>query len=79
MDTGMGHSVGEVHAARKALFTRGLREGSLSVQEVEQALPPGSLSDAERWLFYASLRAAGVELRDEVSGTVDRGLHPEGV
>jgi hypothetical protein len=79
METGTGRVGGEVHAARKALFTRGLRAGFLSLREVEQALPPGSLSDAERWLFYASLRAAGVELRDEETGLVDRGLHPEGV
>jgi hypothetical protein len=79
METATGRQGGAVHAARKALFTQGLREGFLSIQAVEQALPPGSLSDAERWLFYASLRAAGVELRDEATGLVDRGLHPEGV
>ncbi|MEN9796935.1 MAG: hypothetical protein RL653_631 [Pseudomonadota bacterium] len=79
METGTGREGGEVHAARKGLFTKGLRAGFLSLQEVEQALPPGSLSDAERWLFYASLRAAGVELRDVETGLVDRGLHPEGV
>lgn len=79
METGTGREGGEVHAARKALFTKGLRTGFLSLQEVELALPTGSLSDAERWLFYASLRAAGVELRDEQTGLVDRGLHPLGV
>ena len=52
------------HRARKELFQRGIQQGWLSVQEVERALPSGSLSDAERWLLYYSLRASGVELRD---------------
>jgi hypothetical protein len=52
------------HRARKELFQRGIRQGSLTVQEIEEALPVGSLSDAERWLLYYSLQAAGVEVRD---------------
>lgn len=52
------------HRARKELFQRGIQQGWLSVQEVERALPAGSLTDAERWLLYYSLRASGVELRD---------------
>lgn len=55
------------HRARKELFQRGIRQGSLTVQEIERALPEGSLSDAERWLLYYSLRASGVEIRDAAS------------
>jgi hypothetical protein len=53
------------HSARKELFQRGIQRGRLTVQEIERALPAGTLSDAERWLLYYSLRAAGVEIRDE--------------
>jgi len=53
------------HRARKELFQRGIQQGWLSVQEVERAMPAGSLTDAERWLLYYSLRASGVEIRDE--------------
>ncbi len=61
------------HRARKELFQRGIRQGTLTVQEIEQALPAGSLTDAERWLLYYSLRASGVEIRD-VDGTQVGGL-----
>jgi len=53
------------HRQRKALFQRGIQQGTLTVQEIERALPAGSLTDAERWLLYYSLRASGVEIRDE--------------
>jgi hypothetical protein len=53
------------HRARKELFQRGIQQGWITVQEVERALPAGSLTDAERWLLYYSLRASGVEIRDE--------------
>jgi hypothetical protein len=53
------------HEARKALFQVGIRRGHLSVDEIDRALPQGSLSPAERWLLFYSLRAAGVEIRDE--------------
>jgi hypothetical protein len=52
------------HEARKALFQVGIRRGHLSVDEIDRALPSGSLSPAERWLLFYSLRAAGVEIRD---------------
>ncbi len=52
------------HVARKELFQRGIQRGSLSVREIEEALPPGSLSDAERWLLYYSLLASGVAILD---------------
>jgi len=55
---------GREHRARKALFTRGIRRGFLSLREIDEALPAGSLSDAERWLFFYSLHAARVEVRD---------------
>jgi hypothetical protein len=69
--------IGSSYLARKALFAKGIKEGRLTVQEIEEALPPGSLTAAERWLLYYSLRAAQVEIIDEVTGQVDTGLHLE--
>ncbi len=51
------------HAARRGLFHLGLQRGYLTVQEIEEALPEGTLSASERWLLYYSLRAANVEVR----------------
>jgi len=59
-----GLKIGRSHKARKALFTRGIRRGFLTVEEIDEALPPGSLTDAERWLLYYSLHAARVEILD---------------
>jgi len=56
--------IGREHKARKALFTKGLRRGFLTLAEIDEALPPGSLSDAERWLLFYSLHAARVEIHD---------------
>ena len=56
--------IGRSHRARKALFTRGIRRGFLTVEEIDEALPPGSLSDAERWLLYYSLHASRIEVLD---------------
>jgi len=66
--------IGKSYTARKALFAKGLREGRLSMQEIEKALPAGTLTAAERWLLYYSLRAAQVEIIDEVTGQVDHGF-----
>ena len=63
--------IGRSHKARKALFTRGIRRGFLSVEEIDEALPPGSLTDAERWLLYYSLHAARVEVLDSVGKRVE--------
>jgi len=54
------------HEARKTLFQTGIRRGWLDLAEIERALPAGSLSPPERWLLFYSLRAAGVEIRDEL-------------
>lgn len=70
----MENRIGKSYLARKGLFAKGLREGRLTVQEIEQALPPGTLTAAERWLLYYSLRAAQVEIVDEVTGQVDPGF-----
>ena len=78
VDTDTDRRVGRAHHARKELFTRALRAGTLTLQEVDRALPPGTLSDAERWLFHASLRAAGIALVDERTGVTDLGGHPGG-
>ena len=59
-----GLKIGREHKSRKALFTRGIRRGFLTLQEIDEALPPGSLTDAERWLLYYSLHAARVEILD---------------
>ena len=68
----------EAHEARKELFQLGLRRGHLTVAEIDRALPPGSLSPAERWLLFYSLRAPGVEIRDDARRvtrwTIPRGL-----
>lgn len=56
--------IGRSHKARKALFTRGIRRGFLSLDEIDEALPAGSLTDAERWLLFYSLHAARVEILD---------------
>jgi hypothetical protein len=69
--------IGKSYTARKALFAKGLREGRLTMQEIEEALPAGTLTAAERWLLYYSLRAAQVEIVDEVTGQVDHGFLPE--
>jgi hypothetical protein len=63
--------IGRSHKARKALFTRGIRRGFLTVGEIDDALPPGSLTDAERWLLYYSLHAARVEILDRRGKRVD--------
>jgi hypothetical protein len=66
--------IGKSYLARKALFAKGLRDKRLTVQEIETALPPGTLTAAERWLLYYSLRAAQVDIIDEVTGQVDHGF-----
>lgn len=72
MDTRIGKS----YLARKQLFKKGIREGRLTVQEIEEALPSGTLTAAERWLLYYSLRASRIEIVDAVTGEVDPGMLP---
>ncbi len=59
------------HEARKTLFQVGIRRGWLDLAEIDRALPPGSLSPPERWLLFYSLRAAGVQIRDDRGATMD--------
>lgn len=73
----MENRIGQSYQARKALFAKGLRDGRLTMQEIEAALPAGTLTAAERWLLYYSLRAAQVEIVDVETGQVDPGLHLE--
>jgi hypothetical protein len=68
----------ESHEARKALFQLGIRRGNLTLAEIDRALPPGSLSPAERWLLFFSLRAAGVEIRDGSGDPVELSKEPPG-
>jgi hypothetical protein len=68
----------ETHEARKALFQLGIQRGHLSLDEIDRALPAGSLSPAERWLLFYSLRAAGVEIRDREGTHVEADQHPPG-
>lgn len=70
----MDPRIGKTYTARKELFHKGIQEGRLTVQEIERALPSGSLTAAERWLLYYSLRAARVEILDEDTGRVDTGI-----
>jgi hypothetical protein len=65
----------ETHEARKALFQLGIQRGHLTLDEIDRALPPGSLSPTERWLLFYSLRASGVEIRDRSGSSVEA---PEG-
>lgn len=67
--------IGRSHRARKALFTRGIRRGYLILEEIDEALPSGSLTDAERWLLFYSLRAARVEVRDRAGKRIDLEAH----
>lgn len=69
----MDSKIGQSYVARKRLFAKGLRDGRLTVQEIERALPAGTLTAAERWLLYYSLRAAQVEIVDQETGEVDHG------
>ena len=59
-----GLKIGREHLARKELFAQGIRRGYLTLDEIDEALPSGSLTDAERWLLFYSLRAARVEIHD---------------
>ena len=58
----MATRYGSSHEARKKLFLRGVRRGWVTLGEIEEAVPKGSLSASERWLLFYSLRAAGVEI-----------------
>ena len=73
----MDSHVGRAYSARKELFSKGLKAGRLTVQEIETALPEGTLTAAERWLLYYCLRAANVQIVDERTGEVDAGLSSE--
>ena len=71
----MDDKTGSSYTARKRLFAKGLRERRLTIQEIEDALPAGVLTAAERWLLYYSLRAAEVEIIDTLTSEVDPGLY----
>jgi hypothetical protein len=72
-----GLKIGRSHKARKALFARGIRRGYLLIAEIDEALPPGSLTDAERWLLFYSLKASRVEVRDEEGNELDLTERPQ--
>ena len=71
-----GLKIGRSHKARKALFARGIRRGYLLIEEIDEALPPGSLTDAERWLLFYSLKASRVEVRDGEGNSLDLADRP---
>jgi hypothetical protein len=71
-----GLKIGRSHKARKALFARGIRRGYLLIEEIDEALPPGSLTDAERWLLFYSLKASRVEVRDGEGNPLDLAERP---
>jgi len=72
-----GLKIGRSHKARKALFARGIRRGYLLIDEIDEALPPGSLTDAERWLLFYSLRASRVEVRDAEGNSIELAERPQ--
>lgn len=72
-----GLKIGRSHKARKALFARGIRRGYLLIDEIDEALPPGSLTDAERWLLFYSLKASRVEVRDANGHAVELAERPQ--
>lgn len=61
----MDPKIGPSYLARKALFAKGLKSGRLTIREIEEAVPQGSLNQAERWLLYYSLHSAEVEIVDD--------------
>ena len=72
-----GLKIGRSHKARKALFARGIRRGYLLIDEIDEALPPGSLTDAERWLLFYSLKASRVEVRDGAGNQIELSERPQ--
>jgi len=74
----MDVKIGKSHIARKELFRKGVRKGFLTVEEIEGALPPGTLAVAERWLLYYSLRAAEIEIVGDETEALDRAAFEEG-
>lgn len=58
---------GKGYLARKSLFTKGLKQGYLTFQEIDRALPPGSLTATDRWLLYYSVRAANIRVVDQTA------------
>jgi hypothetical protein len=53
----------KARSLRPGLFAKGLRQGFLTLDDIELALAGESLTPAERWLLYYSLRAARIEIR----------------
>jgi hypothetical protein len=48
---------------RPGLFAKGLRQGFVTLAEIDQALVGETLTPLERWLLFYSLRAARIEIR----------------
>ena len=53
----------KARSLRPGLFAKGLRQGFLTVDDIELALVGEVLTPAERWLLYYSLRAAHIQIR----------------
>lgn len=70
--------IGRSHQLRKDLFRKGIRRGYLTVEEIEETLPPGTLAAAERWLLYYSLRAAEIEIVGDEEEALERSAFEEG-
>lgn len=73
----MEPKIGQSHLARKALFRQGVKNGYLTVEDIEEALPEGTLTAAERWLLYYSLRAAEIEILGDTSELFGLETKPE--
>lgn len=52
----------KLHLARLRLFQRAVRRGYVTMDEIDHALPSGTLSSSERWLLHYSLESLGVEI-----------------
>jgi len=53
----------KARSSRPSLFAKGLRQGFLTLDDIELALAGEALTPAERWLLYYSLRVAQIEIR----------------
>ena len=49
-----------------------MRRGHVTVDEIDEALPAGTLSSSERWLLYYCLNSIGVDIHfgDEILAPV---------
>jgi len=59
----MPDALARSHEARKALFKRGLRQGFVTAEELEEAMPHDRFEPLEIATLVYSLQACGIEIR----------------